>query len=254
MKDGDALQREIERGKLLARAFGLRRGDLGGGDGDAGLGEIDPVELARIIDQGLIAARDDVLDDLADGMVHVGRGFALHRQKRRETIPEVGRRRIQTQSHVHLQLEVPAVMTPRRRLRQAYASGMMKRGQRGPRSPSCASMQSTSSKIVAPPANIEADAPLWRGRARLEEERQQHQQAIGTLARESAIAHGAHGLEMQRREATLQASQRLRGPVEARGDQRETLFFREIGEIANSHHRVLKMRRNQGEILGVERE
>ena len=131
VKDGDALQREIERGKLLARAFGLRRGDLGGGDGDAGLGEIDPVELARIIDQGLIAARDDILDDLADGMVHVGRGFALHRQKRRETIPEVGRRRIQTQSHVHLQLEVPAVMTPRRRLRQVYASGMMKRASVG---------------------------------------------------------------------------------------------------------------------------
>ena len=80
-------------------------------------------------------------------------------------------------------------------------------------------MHSTSSKIVAPPREYEADAPLRRDRARLEEERQQHQQAIGTLARESAIVHGAHGLEMQRRETTLQASQRLRGPVETRGDQ-----------------------------------
>ena len=184
VKDGDALQREIERRQLLARAFGLRRGDLGGGDGDAGLGEINPVELARIIDQGLIAARDDVLDDLADGVVHVGRGFALHRQKRRETIPEVGRRRIQTQSHVHLQLEVPAVMTPRRRLRQVYASDRMKTA---PTRTKVAKLRLDAVHIQqnrGAAGEYEADAALRRDRARLEDERQQRQQAVGTVARE----------------------------------------------------------------------
>ena len=54
-----------------------RRIDLRGGNRNAMLGEIDPVETLRIVDQGRIALGANPVDDLGNGAVNVLRHLAL---------------------------------------------------------------------------------------------------------------------------------------------------------------------------------
>ena len=64
------------------RVAGLHRGvDFGGGDAQAAGVEIEPVELARRLDQRRIAARGHVVDDGAGRRLDIGRNLALGGRK-----------------------------------------------------------------------------------------------------------------------------------------------------------------------------
>ena len=107
VEGGDALQREIERRELLLRAFAFGGGDLGGRNGDAGLGEINPVEALRIVDQRLIPAGDHILDDGANRLVDVMGRLPLHGEQRHEALFEIRGGSVQTQGHFCLQPGFP---------------------------------------------------------------------------------------------------------------------------------------------------
>ena len=61
--------------------------------------QLDAVEAARIVDQGLIAARDDIRDDVADDRIDVFRRLALHVQKLFEFFAEIGGGGVEPERH-----------------------------------------------------------------------------------------------------------------------------------------------------------
>ena len=86
----DARMRQLEGGHRLAVAGRDGGGDLGGGDANAGLGEIEPVEALRQLGQRRVAARAHVGDDGAHRVVDILRGFALGGEEGRERAFEAG--------------------------------------------------------------------------------------------------------------------------------------------------------------------
>lgn len=85
----DAVARELQCRQGLRITRLLRGVDLGGGDAQAGLGQIDAVELAAVVDERRVAARHDIGDDRAHGLLDVERGLALRVQEDAETGGEI---------------------------------------------------------------------------------------------------------------------------------------------------------------------
>ena len=95
----DAVARELERGECLRLAGFLRRIDLGGTHPQAGLGQIDAVELGGQFEQRAVAARHDLGDDAAHGRLHVLRGLALDAEERAKALGKIGAAAVQSQRH-----------------------------------------------------------------------------------------------------------------------------------------------------------
>jgi hypothetical protein len=81
---GDAIARDLERIQRLLGRLRDRRLDLLLRDPEPELGEIDPVELGRQLDQRRVSAGTHIAHDLAHRGVNVGRRLALVGEERRE--------------------------------------------------------------------------------------------------------------------------------------------------------------------------
>ena len=76
-----------------------RRVDFGRGDTQAGGCDLEPVELARRLDQSGVAAGRDVVDDGAGRPLDIGGDFALGGEKRRKPRVEIGAVSVEANGH-----------------------------------------------------------------------------------------------------------------------------------------------------------
>ncbi len=99
MEGLDPVAREfqrIDRGGIAR----LHRGvDLGRGHAQAGGVKVEPVELARRLDQRRIASISHVVDDRPCGALDVGRSLALRAQELLESLVEIGVAFVQANGH-----------------------------------------------------------------------------------------------------------------------------------------------------------
>ena len=95
----DAVARELERGKRLRLAGFLRRIDLGSRHAQTGFGEIDAVELGGEFEQCAVAARGDIGDDAAHGLLYVLRGLALDAEEGAKTLGKIGALAVELEGH-----------------------------------------------------------------------------------------------------------------------------------------------------------
>ncbi len=85
----DAIPRQLERIQGLPLACAAGRLDLRLAHADAGLGEVEPVELPRQLDEGSIAARPHLGNDAAHGHIDVLGRLALACEERRKRARKV---------------------------------------------------------------------------------------------------------------------------------------------------------------------
>ncbi len=95
----DPVAREFQRVEGCAVA-GFGRGlDLIRGDAQAGGCNLQPVELARRLDQGGVAARGHVIDDGAGRPLDIGGDFTLGAEKGAKTLVKIGAAAVQANGH-----------------------------------------------------------------------------------------------------------------------------------------------------------
>lgn len=99
----------------------------------------------------------------------------------------------------------------------------------------------------------EVNHPRRRLGPGLEGHGQQFQHLVRLAPIDILAAHALDALEMKPRAATLEAAVELRLPVEAGADQREAALRRQKGDIADTHQRVLQMRREKRKIVSIKR-
>jgi hypothetical protein len=96
----DAGGGEVEGGAVLGGDLGHFGGDFGGGEGERFRCQRQAVEALGQVDDGLIATRPDIGDDLGDCLVDVFRLFALLTKQRLEGGFETGIGGVQEDGHL----------------------------------------------------------------------------------------------------------------------------------------------------------
>ena len=223
----------------------VRRLDLGRRHLEADFAQIEIVELPRELDQCRVTLGAYARDDGGDRRVHVGRLLAFQPEQQLEAVLEIWISGLEPRGHGKRVQEPGSV---------PGCSGFERVLQAGPRSLSSASMHSTWSWIEASPEKVRMTLPAGAssGSKRTASSDSTLSSALG-LTCLSLAPNTRSNLERRPPPLEVLAVAALRRlPVEAVEHGGEALLRRLINHVADAHHRILEMRRDDGEVLLIE--